>query len=352
MSLLDSKNILRYAVVLTILAVSAYVGNKLKQKYASNDPEKDYILVQQYLLNETPLYGNNKPKMWIHSKYEVNARKWQSFGSRNTTDLNQPYLHVTVKSVLHHCSNDFHIMLIDDESFTKLLPDWEHGSLNHVSEPHKTQLRQLGLAMLVHKYGGMVIPNSFVCIRSLKSLYEAGIQDNRAFVAESVNRTTFNEKSAFVPDLYFFGAERKNDSTYELIEYLTFLMKNGHHSDEIQFTGDIQRWLSIFHEKGYFSLIDGDLIGIKTVKKRQRILIEDLIEERPIDLSTDCYGVFIDQEEILKRTKYQWFAVMTTEEILKSSMCLAKILKKATVDAASEYAVDFSNERVPTNCDI
>jgi hypothetical protein len=352
MSFLDSKNILRYAVVLTILAVSAYVGNKIKQKYASNDPEKDYILVQKYLLNETPLYGNNKPKLWIHSKYEVNARKWASFGSPNTTDLNQPYLHLTVKSVLHHCSNDFHIMLIDDDSFTKLLSDWEYGSLEMMAEPAKTHLRQIGLAMLVYKYGGMVIPNSFVCTRSLKSLYEAGILENRAFVAESINRSTFNQHSAFVPDLYFFGAERKNDSIYELIEYLVYLKKDGHYSDEIQFRGDVQKWLLNFYTNGYFSIIDGDLIGIKTLKKRQRILIEDLIEERPIDFSSESYGVFIDQEEILKRTKYQWFAVMTTDEILASSMCLAKILKKATVDVSSEYTVELSNERCATNSDI
>jgi len=350
MSLLDSKNILRYAVVLTILAVSAYVGNQIKNKYASNDPEKEYELVQKYLLNDSPLYGDNKPKMWIHSKYEVNAREWQSFGSRNSTDLNQPYLHLTIKSVIHHCSDDFHIMLIDDDSFAKLLPDWEYRSFDNIPDPEKTQVRQIGLAMIVKKYGGMVIPNSFVCTSSLKSLYQAGIQDNRAFVAESVNRTTFNQKNAFVPDLYFFGSEKNNDSMVELIEYLILLKQNGHCSHETQFTGEIQKWLLQFYQSGYFNIVDGDLIGIKTYKNRQRILIEDLIEERPIDLSPECYGVFIDQDEILKRPKYKWFAVMSTEEILMSNIFLAKILKKATVDAKSEYTMKLSNERLTGSC--
>uniref|UniRef100_A0A6C0HZ41 Nucleotide-diphospho-sugar transferase domain-containing protein n=1 Tax=viral metagenome TaxID=1070528 RepID=A0A6C0HZ41_9ZZZZ len=348
----DSKSILRYAVVLTILAVSAYVGNQIKNKYASNDPEKEYELVQKYLLNDSPLYGNNKPKMWIHSKYEVNARKWESFGSRNTTNLNQPYLHLTIKSVMHHCNDDFHIMLIDDESFAKLLPDWEYGSLKQLREPVKTLIRQLGLAMLVQKYGGMVIPNSFVCTRSLKPLYNDGILDNRAFVAEATNRTSFNTHNAYVPDLYFLGSEKNNDSMHELIEDLkALIVSEKHYYNEIEFTGEIQKRLFEYFKTGYFSLIDGDLIGIKTFKKRQRIMIEDLIEERPIDLSPDSYGIYIDQEEILKRTKYQWFAVMSTEEILASSMFLAKILKKATVDSKSEYAVKPHIE-ILTNSDL
>jgi hypothetical protein len=216
----------------------------------------------------------------------------------------------------------------------------------------KTKLRQLGLAMLVHKYGGMVIPNSFVCTRSLKSLYDVGIEDNRAFISESINRTTFNHQSLFLPDLYFFGAERKTDSINELIEYLTLMISNSHFSDESQFSGFVQKWLLTFHKDGYFNLVDGDLIGVKTFKKRHPILIEDLIEEKPIDFSPDCYGVFIDQEEILKRTKYQWFAVMTTDEILASSMYLAKILKKATVDVKSEYTVELSNEKIVYSSDL
>lgn len=351
MSLLDSNNILRYAVILTVLAVTGYIGSQIKQKYASPDPEKDYELVRKYLLNESPLYGNNKPKLWIHTKYELNARKWQSFGSRGTTDLNQPYLHMTVKSVLHHCSNDFHIMLIDDDSFSKLLPDWEYGEMSQLPEPLKSQIRQIGLAMLIHKYGGMNIPNSFVCMKSLKNLYELGILENRAFITESINRTVRNSSHGFLPNLYFFGAEKKNEFIEGLITYLQSLIVTGHLSDESQFSGDIQYWLGLAYKNGFFNLVDGDLIGIKTFKRRRNILIEDLMEEQNIDLSPDCYGIYIDQDEILKRTKYQWFAAMSTEEIMDSSMIFAKYLKKAIVDAKSEYAISLSNQK-PMNSAI
>ena len=351
MSLLDSNNILRYAVILTVLAVTGYVGTQIKQKYLSTDTEKDYELVRKYLLNDCALYGNNKPKLWIHSKYELNARKWESFGSRGTTNLNQPYLHMTVKTVLHHCSDDFHIMLIDDDSFSKLLPNWEYGEMSQIPEPLKSQIRQIGLAMLIHKYGGMNIPNSFICMKSLKPLYELGILENRAFITESINRTVRNASQGFLPNLYFFGAERKNNSIEGLVEYLHGLVANGHLSDESQFSGDVQSWLGLAYQHGFFNLVDGDLIGIKTFKRRKNILIEDLMEERALDLSPDCYGIYIDQDEILRRTKYQWFAVMSTEEILNSSMILAKYLKKAIVGSSSECTISLSNEK-PINSAI
>ena len=88
--------------------------NQFKTDYFDTD---DYKLIEQYLLNDSPLYGYNRPKIWIHSKYELNARKWKDFQSRNSTDLNQPYIHATIKTIINHCGNDFNVCLIDDESF-------------------------------------------------------------------------------------------------------------------------------------------------------------------------------------------------------------------------------------------
>ena len=67
--------------------------------------------------------GNNKPKLWIHMDYHINSRKWKNFMSRNSTDLNQPYLYLTIQSIINHNSNDFHICLIDDDAFEKILPN-------------------------------------------------------------------------------------------------------------------------------------------------------------------------------------------------------------------------------------
>ena len=89
--LFDRKNIYHYLFAFSLILTASYVGNKFKQNFVNNNDE--YELIKKYLLNDSPLYGFNKPKIWIHSKYDINARKWKDFQSRNTTNLNQPYLH-------------------------------------------------------------------------------------------------------------------------------------------------------------------------------------------------------------------------------------------------------------------
>jgi hypothetical protein len=128
-----AKNMYFYLIALSLVAVASYVGNKFKSQFVEND---EYDLVRQYLLNDSPLYGYNKPKIWIHSKYEYNSRVWKSFQSRSSTDLNQPYIHMTIKSIVDHCGDDFHICLIDDETFSKLIPSWDID-LTTMAEPFR-----------------------------------------------------------------------------------------------------------------------------------------------------------------------------------------------------------------------
>ena len=142
----SSNQITQYLMLFGVIIVAGYFGNSFNQKFQNKD---EYDLIKQYLLNESPLYGFNRPKLWIHSKYEVNARKWKDFYSRNTTDLNQPYIHLTIKTIINHCGNDFNICLIDDDTFSKLIPTWDID-LSNIAEPKKSQYRELGMMQLIY----------------------------------------------------------------------------------------------------------------------------------------------------------------------------------------------------------
>ena len=76
----------------------------------------------QYLLDDDTLGKSKKPILWIHVPYEYNSRNWLSFGSRSAFDLNQPYLYLTVKTIIKNCDESFKIVMIDDGSFEKLIP--------------------------------------------------------------------------------------------------------------------------------------------------------------------------------------------------------------------------------------
>jgi len=321
------KNITTYILTFSIILLSGYFANKIKNSFQDND---EYELIKKYLLNESPLYGFNKPKLWIHTKYEMNARKWKSFHSRNSNDLNMPYIHLTIKSIINHCGNDFNICLIDDETFSKLIPSWDI-ELNTLAEPMKSRIRELALMKLVYFYGGMVVPNSFLCMRNLKGLYDEGIQGGKAFICENVKATSNGR--IFSPDTSFFGAEKNNETIKSCIEYLKKRNSSPHFTSEIEFNKDTGNW---FLNHADVIIIDGKKIGVKSDKNGKALTIEDFMGEDYLDLQPNAYGVYLPYEDILKRVKYQWFAVMEGDQLLNTNIIVAKYLKGSLVDSAYE----------------
>ena len=73
-----------------------------------------------YLLDGEDLGKSAKPILWIHVPHEYNSRNWLSFGSRSSFELNQPYLYLTVRSIIKKCEDSFTICIFDDNSFQKI----------------------------------------------------------------------------------------------------------------------------------------------------------------------------------------------------------------------------------------
>jgi len=332
----NSKNIYLYVFALSLVALASYVGNKFKSQFEDRD---EYDLVRQYLLNESPLYGNNKPKIWIHTKYEYNARVWKSFQSRSSYDLNQPYIHLTIKSIVDHCGDDFHICLIDDATFSKLIPSWDLD-LQGLAEPFKSRARQIGLAELIYYYGGMTLPNSFLCMKPLRDFYLDATVDDKAFVCEGVNRSSnivrqSDRRLAFLPDTRIMGANKNDPTMKKYIIYLKEKIQTPHFSDDRGFLGEDSYWCLDAAEAGIMNLVGGELVGVKT-QGRKPILLENLMEEEYLDLSPKCVGIAIPDEEVLTRTKYQWFAVMDTRTILDANFILSKYARAAILSGNRE----------------
>lgn len=332
----SSNKMNQYLMMFGIVVICSYIGNRLNQSFQNKD---EYDLIKKYLLNESPLYGFNRPKIWIHSKYEVNSRKWKDFYSRNTTDLNQPYIHLTIKTIINHCGNDFNICLIDDDTFSKLIPSWDID-LTNVAEPMKSQYRELGMMQLLYYYGGMVLPNSTICLKNLKDFYNEGILGNKPFVCENINRCVNllkqKQKLLFTPDISFMGAPKNDETIKELIEFMKKTYSSPHFSSETDFLGVTSQWCIEAIQQNKMNLVLGQRIGVKT-QNRKQILLENLIEEDYLDLAGDTVAIYIPREEILNRPKYQWFAVMSGEEILKTNMIVSKYLQASIVDSTNEY---------------
>jgi hypothetical protein len=78
------------------------------------------------------------------------------------------------------------------------------------------------------------------------------------------------------------------------------------------------------------SLIPAEELGAKTTTNMP-VLIEELLGDVDIRLSRTSAGIYIPDQEILKRTKYQWFARLSPTQVLESHTLIGKyILAKAT----------------------
>jgi hypothetical protein len=55
--------------------------------------------------------------------------------------------------------------------------------------------------------------------------------------------------------------------------------------------------------------------------------VDELLGTTPIAYPESClYGIYIPQDEVLQRSKYNWFARMSIEQILKSQLMIAKYM--------------------------
>jgi hypothetical protein len=330
------KNTFRNTVILFgVVAIASYFGNQIRTTFDTQEKNEEYDLIRKYLLNDivdSPIQNYHRPKLWIHSKYEINARNWKSFYSRNSTELNQPYIHLTIQSIIKHCGDRFDIMLIDDDSFSQLIPQWS-VQVSRLPEPFKTRSRELAMATLLFMYGGIRIPNSFLCFESLYKMFDEGFLGNRPFVTERLNNYTcgiekHHKALRFVPDSYIMGCRKADPIIGEYVEFCKRNAEDGHFQDQSSFMGEYAKWFISVIDAGNMNLIPGERVGVKS-KTKKSITLDDLMEEAPLDLDPYAYGLYIPGDEILSRSKYLWFASMSSDYIIETNLVVAKYLRQA-----------------------
>lgn len=264
--MINSDFVQKYGLTLSLILIASYFGTQIKEKlHVDRKEEEDHELIRKYILNDSPLYGYNKPKLWIHSIYEINSRNWKSFQSRNTEELNQPYLNYTIKSIINKCSDHFHICLIDDKSFNKLIPGYSKN-ISNMPDPLKTQYRELAMLELIYLYGGIIVPNSFLCMKNLNQLYQKLHSLKKPYVFEQRNKycdMKLKKKPDYVPNIEMIGSRKNCPIIYSIIRLLKMDLDKGHITQENDFTGKTSNILMQFINTGDMAIVDGTTIGIK-----------------------------------------------------------------------------------------
>ena len=78
-------------------------------------------------------------------------------------------------------------------------------------------------------------------------------------------------------------------------------------------------------------------ISSKISDNQEAMAGDNLMEEAYLDLDNRTVGIYIPADEVLQRTKYQWFAVLPSEQLLQSKMIISKYILASMVDSTNEY---------------
>jgi hypothetical protein len=318
--------------ILIILLIVAIIYKKSQSKFEKSNAISDNNLhISNFFLGNMSIENIGyltKPILWIHCPIEYNTRNWNSFGSRSSYELNQPYLYLTTKSIIQHCKDSFQIVIFDDTSFSKIIPNWSFTEL-----PLTCAARFSGFLQLLYIYGGLITPISFVCLKDLITLYYKGIRNNKMFVCENVNDNT-THNSVFVPDYHFIGAPKSNYYINSLYNFVTHdILPDKTYNNNI--TGKIEEYLNNLIINHNINLISGFDTGVMTIKETP-IYIDDLLSSNYLNIdNSSIYGIWIPARHILSRTKFQWFARLSEEQIINSNIILCKYIVLSNIPANS-----------------
>ena len=317
------KSFTNLFILFFILIVLGVLYKRFEDKMKREESSDIYESIQQYLLDDETLGKSKKPILWIHVPYEYNSRNWLSFGSRSSFDLNQPYLYLTVRSIIKNCDKSFTICIIDDTSFKKLIPGW-NINMTSISDPILSNMRMLGMMKLLYIYGGLHCPISFLCLKDLNELYIKGTRGDKMFVCETVDRNVTSTDVDFYPNLNFCGAPKECETVRELCNFIQRTASHDYTADT-KFLGEYDKWSKERIQCGKINMIEGVEIGTKTVDEKQ-IIVDDLMSNHYLDLYQGTYGILIPSEEILNRKKFEWFARMSPKQVMESDTIIGNYI--------------------------
>ena len=317
------KSFTNLFILFFILLVLGFFYKRFEDKRMREESGDTYEAIQKYLLDDVTLGKSKKPILWIHVPYEYNSRNWLSFGSRSSFDLNQPYLYLTVRSILKQCDDSFTICIIDDSSFKRLIPGW-NINMTTISDPILSNMRMMGLMKLLYIYGGLICPISFVCLKNLHGLYEKGIRGEKMFVCETVDRNSTSVDIDFFPNFSFCGAPKECETVRELCSFIERTSSHDY-TAETKFLGNYDKWCKQRIENGTMNMIEGVEIGIKTIDERP-IILDDLMSNHYLDVYQGTYGILIPADEILNRRKFEWFARLSQKQVMESDTIIGNYI--------------------------
>ena len=311
------RALLYVAAFVVILLLSSF-----NEKYLDFSSDRANA-ADSFLFKDDTLFKRTLPFIWIPVEHVPNARRWLSWGGRSTKMVNQPYLNLSVKTVIDKCGESFNVALIDDSTFAQLLPNWDID-LCKVAEPHRSTLRTLALTKVLYNHGGIVVPPSFVCMKNLKDMYYRQTMNGRCVFGECRNHSYSYPDDFSLINMQIMGCEKKCYRMLEIVKQLEGLASTDY-TDQVSFLGEVGRIAQKAVDEGNANKIEAEFLGVRD-KDGNAITLEQLMGDDPIELHERTLGVMLPNKEILDSIKYGWFVRMDIDQVLKSKTNIGRFL--------------------------
>jgi hypothetical protein len=305
--------IISILLVLIVIVSTNYYNNLNKEE--EQKFRNELVDIDEYFYSNEYILTSKRRKLWIHVPYEKNSRNWINFGSRTSYEINCSYIILCIKSIIDHCGDTFDIIIIDDTNFPDLLNT--DIDILKLSGALKQKYRELSLLQVLNTYGGVIVPPSLFLHKSIKKIDNEKIW----YVVELFNTTNVAYSNTF-PSTLFTGSSKNNPELEKYINYYSNEIKNDFGEQSLHFNANYMR-------KNNIPYLDGKIIGVKN-KYNNTIKLEDLMENKHIELCEQNIGLYIPHNELLKRKKYNWYCYLNFEEVLNCKVFISNYMLSKT----------------------
>lgn len=306
---IQNKGVLIVLSFIVILLISAF-GHQIHIYFEKHEKKDEFELISKFLKPDN-YQLNKKPCIWIHSRGELHI----------------PYVRCCIDCVKKYNEEFFTIHVINDESFNEFIPFWKTDK----NRRNVSFDRMYGMTLLLYLYGGIVVPHTFLCMKTLQFVYKDCLQSTLPFLFE--NNNVFDNKTngplhylLYVPDITFIGSMQKNAVINDMLHYMTG-------KPDYFFTGDIHYWCLKQRKENKMVIIDGSMIGAKDHLRKQ-MTVDDWMAQEQITVVDECLGIYIPSERLVKRMQYNYFLSLEIEEILALSIALSPFFSRAIHDSS------------------
>ena len=303
----------RYILFIIFMLFLAVIYKKYDLKNKLNDKASEYDLIQKYFFNKNddfPEISKDKNIIWIYIENEKDSKK-----------AHCPYILWCIESIINNSGNDFKIILIDTDSFKRLLPDWDIN-FDIISNPIKENFINLGILKILYKYGGIKLPNSCILLKNLSKIYNYSLSENDSFCVEENNKSLYNEFENYVPGLNIYGCKKNSEVINNLIKYYeNIILKDN--TNNFKITGQIHKKLDFYCKNKKMNLVNGKFFGIKD-EDNTPVNVDRLMSSKYINFTKKMVLLYIPNDDLKKINKYNWITKISQTDLRQCNNIICK----------------------------